>query len=67
MTGISSEHLFCSSCSEEGTGATYFWVEIFIKQEFFQIKLVFLYPILKLKSIGLDSVDVVLVDVETKH
>jgi hypothetical protein len=64
MTGISCEHLrlFCFSCWEEGTGATYFWVEIFNKQEFFQKKLVFLYPILELKFIGLDSVDVVLVE-----
>jgi hypothetical protein len=43
------------------------WIEIFIKQGSLPNKTCFLCPILELKLIGLDSVDVVLVDVETKQ
>jgi hypothetical protein len=46
-----------------------FWVEIFIKQGFCQLetKLVFTCLILELNLIGLESVDVVLVDIETEQ
>jgi hypothetical protein len=43
-----------------------FWVKFFIKDSC-QTKVVFLCPILELKLMGLESVDVVLVDVETKR
>jgi hypothetical protein len=61
MTGISSEHLFCLSCWEGNTGATHYGLKFFLKKDSCQTKLVFLCPILKLKSVGLESVDVVLV------
>jgi hypothetical protein len=41
-----------------------FWVEVFINKDSCQTKLFILCTILELKSKGLESVDVVLVDVE---
>jgi hypothetical protein len=67
MAGISSEHLFCSSCWEGNTGATHFGLNFFLKKDSCQTKLVFLCPILELKLIGLESADALLVDVETEQ
>ncbi len=67
MTFISSEHLFCSSCWEGDTGATHFGFKTLLNKDSCRTKLVFLCPILELKLIGLESVDVVLVVVETKQ
>ena len=67
MTGISSEHLFCSSCWEGDTGATHFVLKIILNKDSCQTKPVFLFQILELKLICVDSVDVVLVDVETNQ
>jgi hypothetical protein len=44
-----------------------FWVEVFVKQGFLPNKSVFACPILELKLIGLESVNVVCVDVEIKQ
>jgi hypothetical protein len=44
-----------------------FWVDILLNKDSCPKKLVFLCLILELKLIGLDSVDVVLEDVETKQ
>jgi hypothetical protein len=44
-----------------------FWVENFIKQGFLPYKTCFLVSHLESKLIGLESVDVVLADVETKQ
>jgi hypothetical protein len=44
-----------------------FWLNFFLKKDSCQTKLVFVCPILGLKFIGLESVDVVLVDVLTKQ
>ncbi len=66
MTGISSEHLFCLRCWEGYTGATHFGSKLFLNKDSCQTKRILLCPILELKLIGLESVDGVLVDVETK-
>jgi hypothetical protein len=65
MTGISFEHLFCSSCSKGDTGATQVGLKVLLNKDSCRTKLVFLCPILELNLIGVKSVDVVLVDVET--
>ena len=67
MTGISSEHLFCSSCWEGNTEETHFGLKFLLNKDCCRTKLVFLCPILELKLIGLESVDIVLVDVENKQ
>jgi hypothetical protein len=64
MTGISSEHLFCSSCWEGNTEATHFGLKFLLHKDCCRTKLVFLCPILELRLTGLESVDVVLVDVD---
>jgi hypothetical protein len=64
-TGISSEHLFCFSCWEGNTVATHFWLNFLLNKDSCRTKLVFLCPILELILVGLEFVDVVLVDVET--
>jgi hypothetical protein len=65
MTGISSEHLFCLSCWELYIAATHFGLNFLLNKHSCQTKLVLVCPILGLKLIGLGSVDVVLVDIET--
>jgi hypothetical protein len=67
MTGISSKYLICSSCLKDYTGATFFESNYLSNQDSCQTKLVFVCPILELKFIGLECIDVVLVDVETKQ
>jgi hypothetical protein len=67
MTGISPEHLFCSSCWEGDTRATHFGLNFLSNKDSCQTKLVFVCPILGLKLIGLESVDVVLVNVEIEQ
>ena len=67
MTGISSEHLFCSSGWEGNTGATHFGLKFLLNKDSCQTNLVLLCPILELKLIGLYSVDAVLVDVKTEQ
>jgi hypothetical protein len=67
MTVISSEHLFCSSCWEGYTGATHFGLNFLLNKDSCQTKSVFVCPILELKLIGLESVNVVCVDVEIKQ
>jgi hypothetical protein len=63
MTGISSEHLVCFSCWEGDTGATHFGLNFLLNKDSCQTKLVLVH-IHGLKLIGLESVHVVLVDVE---
>ncbi len=52
---------------EGDTGATYFGFKVFLNKDSCQSKLVFLCPILEWKLIGLESVDVLRVDIETKQ
>ena len=69
MTGISSANLFCTRCWEGDKGATHFGFKFLLNMDSCQAKLVFLYPIIVAKRIGLrlDFVGIVLVNVETKH
>ena len=67
MTGISSANLFCTRCWEGDKGATHFGFKFLLNMDSCQAKLVFLFPIIVAKRIGLDFVVVVLVNVETKH
>ena len=70
MTGISSEHLFCSNCWEGNTGATHFGLNFLFNKDSCKTKvitLVLVCPILELKLIGLEYIFVVLVDVKTKQ
>ena len=67
MTGISLAHLFCTHCWEGYRGATHFEFNFLLNKDSCQTNHVFLSPIIIVKLIGLDVVDVVLVDVETKH
>jgi hypothetical protein len=67
MTEISSEHFFCW----EGNTRTHFKLKNLLNKNSFQSKLVSLCPncspIRELKVIGLDSVDFMLVNNETKQ
>jgi hypothetical protein len=67
MTGISTEHLFSTSCWEGDTGATHFGLKFLLNQDSCKTKLVFLCHILESKFIGPESVDVLLVDIETEQ
>ena len=67
MTGISSEHLFCLSCWEGNTGATYIGLKSLLNKDSCKTYNVFLCPFLELKFIGLYSVDGVLVEVKSSR
>jgi hypothetical protein len=67
MTGISSEHLFYSSCWEGDTRATHFRLKWLLNQDSCKTKLGFLCHILESKLIGLESVCLVLVDLENEQ
>jgi hypothetical protein len=63
----SALNIYCARVAGKATLATRFGLKVLSNKNLSETKLVFLYPILELKLIGLYSVDVVLVDVGTEH